>query len=41
MKKQSPTTRSLFQEIAAKGAENPWFTKPGLRGIGVLEIKAD
>ena len=34
MKRRVATTRSLFPEEAARGAENPWFTKPGTKSCG-------
>jgi methylase of polypeptide subunit release factors len=39
MKRRFATTRSLFPEEAVRGAENPWFTKPGAKASGPRDKK--
>ena len=40
MKRRLATTRSLFPEEAARGAENPWFTRPGTKSSGPTAKKS-
>ena len=40
MKRRLATTRSLFPEEATRGAENPWFTKPGTKSSGLQAKKS-
>ena len=40
MKRRFATTRNLFPEEAARGAENPWFTRPGQKTGGLRAKKS-